>query len=110
MTEALVVRLPMPLPALVISAGERAGVRLLEFFDSNIRNTNTRRAYAYTVGDFLAWCAQAWRDVDRGRSASTRGGLDRVTNAHVIGANGCAAPDRHPSLVRLARDWRGRAA
>jgi site-specific recombinase XerD len=46
-------------PALVIAAGERAGVRFLEFFASNIRNPNTRRAYAHAVGDFLAWCAQA---------------------------------------------------
>jgi site-specific recombinase XerD len=46
-------------PALVASAGERAGIRFLEFFASNIRNPNTRRAYAYAVGEFLAWCAQA---------------------------------------------------
>jgi site-specific recombinase XerD len=46
-------------PALVASAGERAGIRFLEFFASNIRNSNTRRAYAHAVGDFLAWCAQA---------------------------------------------------
>jgi site-specific recombinase XerC len=47
------------LPALVTSAGERAGIRFLEFFASNIRNPNTRRAYAHAVGEFLAWCAQA---------------------------------------------------
>jgi site-specific recombinase XerC len=44
--------------ALVTSAGERASVRFLEFFASNIRNPNTRRAYAHAVGEFLAWCAQ----------------------------------------------------
>jgi site-specific recombinase XerD len=46
-------------PALVTAAGERAGVRFLEFFASNIRNPNTRRAYAHAVGEFLAWCAGA---------------------------------------------------
>jgi site-specific recombinase XerD len=46
-------------PALVASAGERAGICFLEFFASNIRNPNTRRAYAHAVGEFLAWCAQA---------------------------------------------------
>uniref|UniRef100_UPI0035573776 tyrosine-type recombinase/integrase n=1 Tax=Caballeronia sordidicola TaxID=196367 RepID=UPI0035573776 len=46
------------IPALVASAGERANVRFLEFFASNIRNPNTRRAYAHAVGEFLAWCAQ----------------------------------------------------
>jgi len=46
-------------PALVIAAGERAGVRFLEFFASAIRNPHTRRAYARAAGDFLAWCAGA---------------------------------------------------
>ena len=46
-------------PALVVAAGERAGVRFLEFFASNIRNPNTRRAYAHAVGEFLTWCTNA---------------------------------------------------
>jgi len=43
----------------VTNAGERAGIRFLEFFASSIRNPNTRRAYAHAVGEFLTWCAQA---------------------------------------------------
>ena len=50
---------PAPLPALVDAAGERAGIRFLEFFASAIRNPHTRRAYARAAGDFLAWCASA---------------------------------------------------
>jgi site-specific recombinase XerC len=46
-------------PALVTAAGERAGIRFLEFFASAIRNPHTRRAYARAAGDFLAWCADA---------------------------------------------------
>lgn len=46
-------------PALVVAAGERAGIRFLEFFASNIRNPHTRRAYVRAVGEFLAWCEQA---------------------------------------------------
>ncbi|WP_434717223.1 tyrosine-type recombinase/integrase (plasmid) [Paraburkholderia sp. A2RO-4L] len=42
-----------------MSAGDRAGVRFLEFFASAIRNPHTRRAYARAAGDFLAWCAGA---------------------------------------------------
>ena len=49
----------IPTPALVSAAGERAGVRFLEFFASAIRNPHTRRAYARAAGDFLAWCAGA---------------------------------------------------
>jgi site-specific recombinase XerD len=47
------------LPALVASAGDRAGIRFLEFFASAIRNPHTRRAYARASGDFLTWCAGA---------------------------------------------------
>lgn len=46
-------------PALVASAGDRAGVRFLEFFASAIRNPHTRRAYARAASDFLTWCAGA---------------------------------------------------
>lgn len=46
-------------PSLVLAAGERAGVRFLEFFASAIRNPHTRRAYARAAGDFLTWCAGA---------------------------------------------------
>jgi hypothetical protein len=47
------------LPALVTAAGERAGMRFLEFFAANIRNPHTRRAYARAADEFLAWCASA---------------------------------------------------
>ena len=55
----LVAAAGVPMPTLVVSAGERAGVRFLEFFASAIRNPHTRRAYARAAGDFLAWCAGA---------------------------------------------------
>ena len=54
----LVVPWGMHLPALVMAAGEHAGIRFLEFFASAIRNPHTRRAYARAVADFLAWCAE----------------------------------------------------
>ena len=44
-------------PALVEAAGERAGIRFLEFFAWAIRNPHTRRAYARAASDFLTWCA-----------------------------------------------------
>jgi site-specific recombinase XerC len=49
----------IPTPALVVAAGDRAGIRFLEFFASAIRNPHTRRAYARAVGEFLDWCAGA---------------------------------------------------
>jgi hypothetical protein len=46
-------------PALIAAAGDRARVRFLEFFTANIRNLHTRRAYARSGGEFLAWCERA---------------------------------------------------
>jgi hypothetical protein len=46
---ALTVRSPDTLPVLVVNAGERAGIRFLEFFASAMRNPHTRRTYD------LAW-------------------------------------------------------
>src|SRR6058998_2777778 len=44
------------LPAIIRGAGERASWRFLEFFTANIRNKNTRQAYARAVRDFFRWC------------------------------------------------------
>lgn len=44
------------LPAIV--TGERAQLRFLEFFTAQIRNPNTRRAYARAVTEFLTWCSR----------------------------------------------------
>jgi site-specific recombinase XerD len=43
-------------PALIADAGDAAGWRYVEFFTANIRNPNTRRAYARACGRFFAWC------------------------------------------------------
>jgi site-specific recombinase XerC len=52
--------LPSPsLPALIAAAGDRAQLRFLEFFASNIRNPHTRRAYVRAATGFLDWCAAA---------------------------------------------------
>lgn len=47
---------PIFLPPLVAAAGDRAGLRFLEFFAGPIRNPHTRRAYARAVSAFLCWC------------------------------------------------------
>src|SRR5665213_609995 len=53
----LVAVTPEPkLPSIVMAAGNAAQLRFLEFFAALIRNAHTRRAYARSVGEFLAWC------------------------------------------------------
>jgi len=46
------------LPALIANEGDRAGRRFVEFFTAQIRNANTRKAYAQAVGQFLRWCEE----------------------------------------------------
>jgi integrase/recombinase XerD len=43
-------------PTLFIDAGNDAVRRFIEFFTANIRNRNTRAAYAHAVGRFARWC------------------------------------------------------
>jgi integrase/recombinase XerD len=43
-------------PAIVADLGDNAAKRFLEFFTANIRNKNTRAAYAQAVAQFLGWC------------------------------------------------------
>ena len=45
----------LTLPAL-FRPDEATAKRVIEFFTANIRNPNTRKAYAKAAGDFAAWC------------------------------------------------------
>lgn len=46
------------LPTVIRQAGAKAQQRTLEFFTAEIRNRNTRRAYAYAVTVFFDWCEE----------------------------------------------------
>src|ERR1700727_3164516 len=60
---------PLPdaqlIPAVIADAGEQASWRYVDFFTSNIRNPNTRRAYARACQTFFTWCE------DRGLTLTT---------------------------------------
>jgi len=45
------------LPPVIAAAGEHASRRFIEFFTANIRNRNTRQAYARAARRFFDWCA-----------------------------------------------------
>jgi Phage integrase, N-terminal SAM-like domain len=53
------------IPSMVADAGESAAWRYVDFFTSNIRNPNTRRAYRRACQTFFAWCE------DRGLTLTT---------------------------------------
>ena len=45
-----------PFPPVIVEAGPDAARRFIEFFTANIRNPNTRAAYARAAVRFLSWC------------------------------------------------------
>lgn len=44
------------LPRIIEAAGQNPKKRFIEFFAANIRNKNTRHAYAHAVNCFFEWC------------------------------------------------------
>jgi site-specific recombinase XerD len=60
------------LPTLVATASDRTQMRFLEFFTANIRNPNTRKAYARAAAEFFCWAG------DRGVTA-----LPQIQPLHV---------------------------
>jgi integrase len=48
----------LAVPATVADAGEAAARRYVEFFAAQIRNPNTRAAYARAASDFFGWCGR----------------------------------------------------
>src|SRR5260370_31044718 len=43
-------------PAFIAAGGERVGFAFIDFFTAQIRNRNTRAAYAVAVRTFCSWC------------------------------------------------------
>ena len=89
------------IPVQVAALGEQAAIRFIEFFTANIRNPNTRAAYARAVSDFFRWCEG--RGLDR---------LNAVRPVHVAGyveeiGKTRAAPSvkQHLAAVRMLYDW-----
>jgi integrase/recombinase XerD len=89
------------LPTPILRAGDRAGWRFVEFFVANIRNKNTRAAYAEAVRQFFSWC-------------DSRGILDLADIQPVIIAGyieqlgeNKAAPTvkQHLAAIRMLFDW-----
>ena len=88
-------------PVQVATEGEEAVTRFIEFFTANIRNPNTRAAYARSVAAFFRWCEE--RGLHR---------LSEVRPVHVAGyveelGKSRAIPSVKQSLaaIRMLYDW-----
>lgn len=85
-------------PALIADQGEHAARRFIEFFTANIRNRNTRAAYAQAVAQFLSWCEE--------RRLSLKA-IDPITVAAYIESHPGAAPTKkqHLAAIKMLFDW-----
>src|SRR6202035_2375507 len=94
------VRSPHVVPALVADLGDQASWRYVEFFTANIRNTNTRRAYARACYQFFRWCEQ------RGLTLGSIRPHDVATYIEQL-QNKVSAPSVKQQLaaVRMMFDW-----
>lgn len=91
----------LQLPALIAAAGPRASKRFVEFFTANIRNKNTRQAYARACGAFLAWCEDARLSLDDLESITIAAYIEQLL------ADGMAKPSvkQHLAAIRMLFDW-----
>jgi site-specific recombinase XerD len=87
-------------PALIADAGDAAGWRYIDFFTSNIRNANTRRAYVRACNQFFTWSE------DRGLTLTTIRPFDVATYIEALGLTHSApAVKQQLAAVRMLFDW-----
>jgi integrase/recombinase XerD len=88
----------LTVPAIITDAGDGAARRFLEFFTANIRNPNTRAAYAQAVAQFLRWCD--------GRRLGLRD-IEPMAVAAYIESHPGSAPTRkqHLAAIKMLFDW-----
>ena len=87
-------------PLIVAQAGDAAAWRYIDFFAANIRNPNTRRAYARACARFFVWCG------DRGLALASIRSFDVSTYVEELQRTH-AAPGVKQQLaaIRMLFDW-----
>src|SRR5213593_1649913 len=87
------------LPAAIERAGEKAAWRFIEFFTANIRNKNTRTAYAEAVGQFFAWCEKhGLHELEQVRPMVIAGYIEQHAGA-------APTVKQHLAAIRMLFDW-----
>lgn len=89
------------LPSLINRAGQRASWRFVEFFTANIRNKNTRAAYAQAVGQFFAWCdRRRITELEQIRPVLIAGYIEEV-----MAERSKPTTKQHLAAIRMLFDW-----
>jgi site-specific recombinase XerD len=87
-------------PAFIAAGGERAGFAFIDFFTAQIRNRNTRAAYAVAVRAFFSWCEV------RGLTLNTLRTHHVASYVELLGKR-YSAPTvkQHLAAIRMLFDW-----
>src|ERR1700682_355008 len=88
------------LPGPIARAGEKAAWRFVEFFTANIRNKNTRLAYAQAVSRFFAWCEEHGLELDQLQPVIVASYIETLQAP-------MSAPSvkQHLAAIRMLFDW-----
>ena len=86
------------LPAAIAAAGEGAGWRFIEFFTANIRNRNTRAAYAQAVAQFFEWCEARHLPLHHIRPVVVAGYIEQHPGS-------APTVKQHLAAIRMLFDW-----
>lgn len=90
----------MVVPAVVAQAGEDASRRFVEFFTANIRNRNTRAAYAHAVGLFLDWCQSQGLTLETLEPIAVAAYIEQLS-----GRRSAPTVKQHLAAIRMLFDW-----
>lgn len=88
------------LPAIVLDAGEKASRAFLEFFTANIRNKNTRMAYARASVRFLDWCDQRGLELSQIEPIVVGAYIEQLCTQMAP-----ASVKQHLAGIRMLMDW-----
>jgi len=87
------------LPAPIVRAGAKAAWHFVEFFRANIRNPNTRAAYARAVEQFFRWCeARGIHDLDKVKPVAIEAYIEKHPGAP-------PTVKQHLAAIRMLFDW-----
>jgi site-specific recombinase XerD len=87
-------------PALIADAGDAASWRYIEFFTVNIRNANTRRAYARACVQFFTWCEKRGLVLTAIRPVDVAAYIEGLQLTH-----SAPAVKQQLAAVRMLFDW-----
>lgn len=88
------------LPDLIEREGKQTTKRFLEFFTANIRNANTRAAYARAVSQFLTWCDRPGVKLATIEPMHVAAYIEALTQQR-----GPQTVKQHLAAIRMLFDW-----